>query len=239
MKARNLFVFAATFFVIVLLILAFVAFVPSNSISATRSTGGSSIQASSSFLDGNNTISAIFVTSFTNHPVGLTTSTTSATTTSTSYSTVQSTSSSTSEQAGGEYTYTSSSQVKILSVAAQVSGSQGSTQVLVFKVQFENIGSGKIYVQGGGGSSLTASITSGEAVLKQVNGPRCEMVTALVPLNPGENWTSVTPGCWSGYYYQLLGPGTIQVELTLSWYSGEGPGGNAGSTVITAQFTLS
>ena len=134
---------------------------------------------------------------------------------------------------GGSFTYTPSSQVVILSVAATVSGGQGGYLGLVLSVQFENVGSGTIYVLGGAGSSLNATILSG-ATTAHVKGTECEMAIALVPIGPGEEHTSTTPGCWSGYYYQVSGPGAVQVELTLSW-----SGSNAGSVDIYAQFDVS
>jgi hypothetical protein len=119
--------------------------------------------------------------------------------------------------------------VKVLSVSATVSGDSA----VGFTVQFQNIGSSTIYVLGGGGSSLNSTITTGASYVKEVTGPRCEIAEAIVPVSPGGDWTAVTPGCWSGYHYELLSPGTIGVQLTLTW-----SGGIGGSLEIYAEFSL-
>jgi hypothetical protein len=127
--------------------------------------------------------------------------------------------------------------MKLLSVAAGVSGTQSGGQVVTFTVQVQNAGSNTVYVLGGGGSSLNAVITSGSTTIRQTSGPRCEIATTMVPLSPGQRWTARTPGCWSGYSYQLVQPGTIQVQLTLSW-SGDSNGSSGGSMQIDASFAL-
>jgi hypothetical protein len=126
--------------------------------------------------------------------------------------------------------YTSSSQVKVLSVSATVAGDS----TIRFSAQFQNIGSAIINVVTGGESSLNSTITAGAANVKVVNGPRCEIAEAMSPVSPGGEWTAVTPGCWSGYRYELLSPGTIGVQLTLTW-----AGGTGGSLEIYAEFSLS
>jgi hypothetical protein len=93
-------------------------------------------------------------------------------------------------------------------------------------------------VLGGGGSSLSVTSLSGNAVSNQTEKLRCEIPVATVPLNPGQNFTSVTPGCWSGYTYVLSQPETIEVQLTLSWSTGYSAGAQQGSTEINAEFTL-
>ena len=170
------------------------------------------------------------------------TSATSATTaavttaTTTSSTTTQSASSTQSQSTGNSYSYSASSQVKILGVTAIVS-QQARDPTVSFSVQFENIGSSVIYVVGGGGGDVSATITSGSAVLTQVSSPRCEIATAIVPVSPGADSAATVPGCWSGFYYSLAQPGTVQVQLTLGWSNGTTQPG--GSVEISAEFTLS
>ena len=85
---------------------------------------------------------------------------------------------------------------------------------------------------------MNAIITSGGSHVSQVTGPRCEIAVSMGPVNPGEDWTATTPGCWSGYHYQLISPGTIGVQMTLTW-SGGTTGGASGSVEIYADFSLS
>jgi hypothetical protein len=208
--------------------------VNSGSSSSSPSSGGTT--QNSSVQAGNQTYIATYVSSLST-PTAYTTSSTSSTSSTSVTPSSTSTTSVTSTQSvvtGGSFTYTSSSQVKILYVAATVSSG-----VIGFSVQFENVGSGAIYVLSGGGSSLNATITSGASNIRQVSSPRCEIVEALLPVNPGETWSAHAPGCWSGYYYQVLGPGTIQVQMTLTWSGGTSQGGGSDSLTINAEFTLS
>jgi hypothetical protein len=182
--------------------------------SATTETG----LTSSAAQGVNQTYIATFVSTS-----AIETTTTITVTSSTTTSAVQT-------QPGSSFTYTPSSQVKVLTVSAQVSGA-ADDQSISFSVTFENMGSGTIYVVGGDASSLNATIESG-ATSRVVPGPKCEGAVALVPISPGSQFTSNTPGCWSGYSYQVLGP-TVQAEMTLSW-----SGASAGSIEISAQFAV-
>jgi hypothetical protein len=232
-------VYAAVAVVAVIVILA-VAFALSQSTgmgvsSSTPISSPTSVQVTSSFQAGNQTYIATMVRA-------PTTSTTLTSTTSTGSASSTSSWITTTEPlgTGDSYTYSASSQVKILTVAASVSQGQNGDAAVNFQVQYENIGSGDIYVLSGGGSNLNVAITSGASILNQVSSPRCEIAVAMTPLSPGANRTAVTPGCWSGFYYQILQPGTIQVELTLTWSNGAYVStGGGGSLVITADFTLS
>jgi hypothetical protein len=135
---------------------------------------------------------------------------------------------------GSSYTYSPTTPLKIVSVQAFTSQSGSGNQTLSFSVEFENIGSSTIYVTSGGGSSLSANIISGP-VSTVHDIAKCEIVSVMVPVGIGDNFTQSTPGCWSGYTYQLLQPGTVQVEFTLSWSSASSGGG---VTEITAEFNL-
>jgi hypothetical protein len=184
---------------------------------ASSPTKGSTLSAQA----GNRTVVALY------HPPTPDTTTTASTSTLPPYSTGTSPS-------RGSYTYAHNSQVGVLSVSAVVSGDQ----YVTFSVQYQNIGSGTIDVVRGGGSSLSVSLGSGSEIISQVQGPRCLIATAQVPVGPGQVQTSITPGCWSGYSYKLVASGTIDVQLTLTW-STESGAAQSGSIVISAEFTLS
>ena len=222
--------------IVLLIAVAFVVLsIPGSGGSSTPSVGTTTGtgSTSSSAQGGNQTYIATYVSPT---PVVSTTtvlSTTTASGTTTTATTVTITSTTSSElqtQGGSSYTYTSSSQVKILAVSAEVSGVAGD-QSISFSVTFENIGSGSIYVAGGDASGINATIESG-ASSEVSPGPKCEGAVALVPINPGSEFTSTAPGCWSGYSYHVQGP-AVQAEITLSW-----SGANAGSIDISAQFAV-
>jgi len=208
----------------------------SNSSEGTTST-------TNSYQAGNQTYVATLVSTMESAPSTSTTVVSSiATSTGTSSAIASSTTtgstSTTQPQTGGDsYSYSPSSQVKILSVEASVSSGQPGSQRVIFEVSYQNIGSGDIYVFEGGGSSLNVTALSSNLAIQRDTGPRCEIAAAIVPLSPGAETTAVTPGCWSGFYFQLLQPGSIQVLLTLGWSNGTGKGG--GSVEITGDFGLS
>ena len=157
------------------------------------------------------------------------------TTVSTSSASATATTTASGSGADGSYTYAPSSEVRVLSVSAVVSGGAGARTVS-FSVAAQNTGTGNITVLEGGGSSLASAILSGGSVVTQVASPRCEIAEAPVPVAPGGSWTSVSPGCWSGFYYSLVGSGPVEVQLDLSW--GGVSGGSAGSLAIDAVFDL-
>jgi hypothetical protein len=214
------------------------AFVLSQSLmgNSTLSNSAGGLSETNSIEGGNQTYVANYVTSIAT-PTALTTFTT-ATSSSTYTSTPVASSSTqaTSTQSlgsGNEFSYTPSSQVKVVSIDASVFSSQGS-QLVVFSGEFENTGSGTIQVIGGGGSSLNVTTLGGSSILSQVSSPKCDIAAAMGSISPGQEWTATTPGCWSGFHYLLLGPGTIEVQLSLSWGGTSGPG----TLVVSAEFTL-
>ena len=213
--------------------------------SSSLSSSQGTTYTTNSVQAGNQTYVATFISTVESAPSTSSTTTSSSisasattSTTSTASTTVSSATSSSStgsQSTGDSYSYTASSQVKVLSVEALVSGSQPGDTPVTFRVTYENIGSGDIYVLEGGGSDLNVTIVSGGSILQQVDGPRCEIAVAMVPLAPGAQATAVTPGCWSGFQYQLLQPGTVEVVMTLGWSNGTN---RAGSIEITANFAL-
>jgi len=217
-----------------------------NSTTTSSSPSKGTASSTNSIQGGNQTYVATLVTTMQSATSTSTTATSSsiATTSTASSATGASATSSTtytstsqSQATGNSYFYTASSQVKVLSVQALTSGSQTGDGTVTFEVTYENIGSSAIYVLEGGGSNLNATVLSGSSLIQQVKSPQCEIAVALVPLSPGAEATALTPGCWSGFHFQLLQPGTIQVLMTLGWSNGTGKG--SGSVKITAEFSLS
>lgn len=186
---------------------------------------------------GNQTAVATYVNTFTGmtSTSSVSSSTTSGAAGSTNTATVTSTSSIPPQNS---FTYSpANSDVRILSVQAFASqdGTGGQT-TLSFSVQFENIGTQTIYVtRAGVGSGLTATILSGDVRTQAT--VMCMIAEAPTPISPGSNNTVETPTCSTGHDYILLQPGTVEVELTLSWSTGDST--QSPSTVtITADFYL-
>jgi hypothetical protein len=214
---------------------------PAASCSATYSCGGSAnskTTSTSSVQAENHTIVAAYASTLAISATNVTTTistTTPAETTTTMTTPATATQSASPE---GVFTYSSSSQVKILSVSALISQMQSGARAIGFSVQFENVASAPIYVLSGGGSSLSVTSLTGTPVTSQPLKFRCEVPVAMTAVNPGGNHTSSTPGCWSGYTYLLSQPGTIEVQLILTWSNASSQGGQQGSIEITAEFTL-
>jgi len=129
--------------------------------------------------------------------------------------------------------------VKIESVQASTAQQDGATRV-TFQVLFENVGNSPIYVLGGCGGGLTSSIVGSSSVIQQTaGGPLCDCAAIILTLESGQNHTSTNPGCWSGFYYDLVGSGTANVNFTLSWSTGsQNVIQGTNSTTISAQFTF-
>lgn len=138
-------------------------------------------------------------------------------------------------------TYTSrGSQVKVDYVTATVYTDQSGLRTLRIEIGFTNVGNSDIFVPTGCGSSVNSTITSGASVVKTVGGaPRCLCAEYLSVVLPGQSLSEVDPGCWSGYYYQVVGSGTVSAKLSLSWYPDAQFNRPAGDIVINATFTIS
>jgi hypothetical protein len=205
----------------------------------TDSCTGNSSTASGSFSlqGGNTTVIATYAATPTEYSTTFSSTVTSATqsTTSSGLTTTSTATSVTSTSLPpGSYTYEPNSQVKILSVEAVVSQSE----TITFEVQFQNIGTGDIYLVEGGGSALSAAIPAGPNIVTQAQDKGCSIATAMVSLAPGGDHTSVTPGCWSEFHYVLNAPGDVNVNLVLSWSDGFSGSGQQ-SVTITCNFALS
>jgi hypothetical protein len=150
-----------------------------------------------------------------------------------------STSTTSSSTTANSFTYSPHSPVQIDSVTAATSTTQNGTIDVAFQILFKNNGPSSIYYIGGCGSSLSTSIPAGSTVLKQgSNRTPCLCSESLMPLKSGQNTTSMDPGCWSQYYYQLGGHGTIEMNMTLAWSTNSQNFAGTNSTSIQAQFTF-
>jgi len=233
MRTSTVYAFSAVVVAILIVVLALSFGFPGSRGEGSTSSATNSGTQTSSVQGENRTVVATYVTS-------LSSSTDSSTTAST-VSTASSTTSVTTTQPPsgvGSFTYTPSSQVKVLSVTATVFADQGGKGGVGFSVEFQNIGASPIYVLSGGGSGLNVTVTSGTSVVESSNGIRCELVEVIGPLNAGANSTAIAPGCWSGYTFQLVQPGMVGVKMTLTWANGTS-GGVSGSVEIDAEFNLS
>ena len=252
MKRTTLFTVTAALVVVAVLAIAFAVQYAGGSLGSTVTTSSSNSLTSSGSTFSTNSIQGgnqTYVATFQSATEGSTTATTatsvytsststSSASSSTTFSSSITTSGTQSQNNGDSYSYTASSQVRILSVEATVSGSQQGESAVSFWVRYENIGNSDIYVVEGDGSGLNATITSGASLIKEFAGARCMIVVVVGPLSPGSNQTAFTPGCWSGYQFELLEPGTIGVQLTLSWSTSLSQG-EKGAITINAEFALS
>jgi hypothetical protein len=164
--------------------------------------------------------------------------TTQTTTSTTSESTSVTTLSSAVAVQSSSFTYSPQSPAEVQSVQAIVDKDQNGDSFVYFSVVFMNNGNAPVYVTGGCGGTLSATIVSPMA--KQIRGgPLCECMEFIGSVNPGQNHTAITPGCWSGYRYELTGSGTMQVILTLDYYSSSTQSsGTSDSTTIEATFNF-
>ena len=140
---------------------------------------------------------------------------------------------------GDNFTYMpTNSTVEILSVAAYVNPNGSGNESLSFGVNFQNVGSQTIYViRGGVGAGFNATIVSGSAETREINTAMCMIAEAPSPVAPGNASSVMTPGCWSGCEFVLLHPGTIDVQLILTW-SVSTLAGQTSSVVIMAEFAV-
>jgi hypothetical protein len=174
-------------------------------------------------------------------PLLLQPSTSNGTTTScsTTWTTSMSTTTVTQSTTLGSFSYSPAKPVKIDDVRATVTQGSGGDRLVTFSVLFENVGTSPVYVAGGCGSGLTASVPASSSVLQRFSsGPVCACAEFIGPVNPGQNHTSVTPGCWTVYHYRLTQPGTVTVDFTLSWWADGQNLQQANSTNISATFTF-
>lgn len=160
-----------------------------------------------------------------------TTSGSSTTVTSTTFTTCTTT---------GSFSYSPNNPVKIDDVRATVYQGAGGERIVTFTVLFENVGTSPVYITSGCGSGLTATLPSNSPVLQKVSsGPVCACAAFIAAVDPGQNHTSATPGCWSGYHFKLAQPGTVTVNFTLFWGMNSQNFQQSNSTSISTTFTFS
>jgi len=232
MRTTTVYAFSAVVVAILVVVLALSFGFSGSEGEGSTSSATSSVTQTTSVQGENRTVIATYVTSLS--------SSTDSSTTATTTSTASSTTSVTTAQPPsgvGSFTYTPSSQVKVLSVAANVFPGGGAESEVQFSVKFQNIGASPIYVLNGGGSGLNVTVTSGDSVVESYTGIRCELVEVLGPLGTGANATVTNPGCWSGYSFQLVRSGMVVVKMTLGWANGTN-GGPSGEIEIDAEFNL-
>jgi hypothetical protein len=165
-----------------------------------------------------------------------TASTTSTTSTATSTST---SSSANSNVTSGQFSYSPGTPVKVESVQAITAKDLHGNTTVTLQVLFENVGIAPIYVVGGCGGGLSASIVGNSSVLRQVpGGPLCDCAAIILTLSEGQNHTSITPGCWSGYAYHLMSSGMVTMNMTLEWSTNAQSLVGTDSTSIQAEFTF-
>ncbi len=139
----------------------------------------------------------------------------------------------------GKFSFSPTSPVKIESVQAVTAEDSHGNTTVTFQVLFGNTGSAPVYVIGGCGGGLSSSIVGNSTVIQRVpGGPLCDCPAIILTLNEGQNHTSVNPGCWSGYAYYLLSPGTVTMDVTLQWSSNAQGLENTNSTSIQVGFTF-
>ena len=165
-----------------------------------------------------------------------TTTTTSSITTTTT-SSITTTTSVVSTTTASSFSFSPSGPLQVISVSAQTTKDSVTGKVyLTLLVAYKNIGSDAVYMTRGCGSSLSANISS-TSIIAENQGVRCLCAEYIAAMNPGDSGNALTPGCWSGVVYQVVLPGTISVEMALSYWLGQNEQ-NPGKTTIQASFTL-
>ncbi len=139
------------------------------------------------------------------------------------------------------FTYAPIGQLKVDSVQSSVCQDCGTVDdngvsYVDFAVTLQNVGDSLIYFQAG--SSLPVSVTASSTVL-QASPLICLGNAALIPLEPGQNYTMSFAGCTPGYYYQVAQAGTAKVTFDLNWTTEAPTGGaDAFSNVTTVSADL-
>jgi hypothetical protein len=140
----------------------------------------------------------------------------------------------------GSFTYKPTGQVQVDSVQATGSRARDGRLNVTFVVIFENIGSAPINTIGGSDGELSSLVaTNSSSVLQKVASQSCSGMYFIVTLNPGQSYTLYTPDCYTGFNYQLIHPGSVDVRLGFNWTTNlrENPP-FSNSTTISARFTL-
>ncbi len=175
------------------------------------------------------TASTVSTNSFTS------TSTAEASTTSVVSATASSTTAS-SQTVSGMFNFNPAYPVSVKSVQAIVSRNQSGGGYVTFSVSLRNVGNASIYIIKGCGSSLDSTILNSSIIRAVPGKPLCLCAETLAPLGANQNQTLSTPGCWSGYVYELTGSGTANVNFILKWGSTNQSYSSSDSVSIDATF---
>lgn len=146
----------------------------------------------------------------------------------------------------GSFTYTSTGPVQVDSVQAtqfvcQNCGAVNGESYVTFAVAFDNIGNSPIYIPDGSGG-VSTSVPANSSVIQEVASERCAGTYSFAKLNPGQNYTLYSPSCETGFDYQLVQAGSVNVTFSFNWTTNSKASTNPtdfpNSTTISANFTF-
>lgn len=137
-------------------------------------------------------------------------------------------------------TYSPTGQVQVESVRAmqyicQNCGAVNGQSYVTFAVTFDNVGSPPIYFLG---PYLSSSVPPNSPVLHEVVSSLCAGTVTFVTLNAGQNYTLRAPSCGTGFTYQLVQAGSLNVSFTINWTTSAKATDFPNSTTISAQFVF-
>jgi hypothetical protein len=168
------------------------------------------------------------------------------TTTATSTTTVTSTLSCPSKTTCGSFIYAPTGQVQVDSVQAteyicHTCGAVNGESYITFAVTFENIGNSTIYIDAGS-DSLTSSVPTNSSVIQYVTSSvECSGSLRTMDLSHGQNYTMYAPGCRTGFDYQVVQAGSVNVRFWFEWTTNSTAANSFGfsnPTTISAQLVF-
>jgi hypothetical protein len=115
----------------------------------------------------------------------------------------------------GPFTYTQDGQVQVDYVQATESTFQnGGPPQVTFYVTVENLGNTPISFPS---YALDSSIATNGSVLQKLSSGQGLTLTEGVTLSHGQNYTLFAPYSGDGYYYELLDPGSVNMNFSFNW----------------------
>jgi hypothetical protein len=162
-----------------------------------------------------------------------------STITSPSTTTVTSTVTGPSNMTYGSFTYAPTGQVQVDSVMAFASQARNGRLNITFAVKFENIGNSPVRAIGGWVGALSSDVPANSSVLQEAPSQRCAGAIYIVTVNHEQNYTVYAPDCGTGFNYQLVNPGSVDVLLSFNWTTNlkeNTPFSN--TTTISARFSF-
>lgn len=165
------------------------------------------------------------------------------TTTATSTMTVTSTLSCPSKTTCGSFIYAPTGQVQVDSVQATEyvchnCGAVDDESYVTFTVALENIGNSTIYIEAGS-DGLDSAVPTNSSVIQQVASVICSGTLGIEDLNHGQNYTMYAPGCGTGFDYQVVQAGSVNVRFSFDWTTDIQADTFSNLTTISAQFMFS